>query len=246
MILYPAIDIRGGRCVRLIQGDYNRETIFGNDPVEVALRWVNEGATWLHLVDLDGAKSGKPINLSVVKAICQAVSVPCQLGGGIRTESDLDAVFDSGIARAIVGTRAIEDPSRFAKWCHAHPGKVALGLDVKDGFPAANGWLEMGGRTLDDLVCDVTSLPLAAVIFTDITRDGTLTGCNILATGNLANKMKHPVIASGGICDMHEIKALANLGVSGAILGRSLYEGTIKLPDALKLALTVGLGPNGR
>jgi len=117
---------------------------------------------------------------------------------------------------------------------------------VKDGLPAANGWLEMGGRTLDDLVCDVTSLPLAAVIFTDITRDGTLTGCNILATGNLANKMKHPVIASGGICDMHEIKALANLGVSGAILGRSLYEGSIKLPDALKLALTVGLGPNGR
>ncbi len=246
MILYPAIDIRGGRCVRLIQGDYNRETIFGNDPVEVAKRWANEGATWLHLVDLDGAKAGKPINLEVVKSICRAVSIPCQLGGGIRTESDLDSVFNSGIARAIVGTRAIEDPLRFANWCNANPGKVALGLDVKDGLPAANGWLAMGGRTMDDLIADVTSLPLAAVIFTDISKDGTLAGCNIMATGQLAHKLNHPVIASGGICQLEEIRDLANRGVSGAILGRSLYEGTILLPEALKLALTVGSVPKSR
>ncbi len=246
MILYPAIDIRAGHCVRLIQGDYNRETIFGIDPVEVAQKWVNAGATWLHLVDLDGAKSGKPINLEVVRAICRAVPVPCQLGGGIRTESDLESVFGSGVARAIVGTRAIDDPLRFAKWCNTYPGKIALGLDVKDGIPAANGWLEKGGRTLDDLIEDVTKLPLASVIFTDISRDGTLTGCNILATGQLAQRLKHEVIASGGICSLNEIQDLANLGVAGAILGRSLYEGAINLSEALDLALTVGLAPKSR
>lgn len=238
MILYPAIDIRGGCCVRLIQGDYNRETVFGHDPSQVARRWVDEGAQWLHLVDLDGAKAGKPINLEVVRQICKSVQVPCQLGGGIRTESDLDAVFEAGIQRAIVGTRAIEDPERFGKWCHAFPGQIALGLDVKNGRPAANGWLEEGGRSLEDLIRDVSKLPLAAVIFTDISRDGTLTGCNIPATAELATKLSHPVIASGGIRDKEEIRELSLKGVSGAILGRSLYEGTIRFQEALNLAQT--------
>ncbi len=236
MILYPAIDIRGGCCVRLIQGDYNRETIFGQNPSLVAKRWVDEGAQWLHLVDLDGAKAGKPINLEVVRQICKTVGVPCQLGGGIRSETDLEAVFEAGITRAIVGTRAIEDPNRFARWCNAFPGKVALGLDVKNGRPAANGWLEEGGRSMEDLIGDVSKLPLAAVIFTDISRDGTLSGCNISATADLAAKLAHPVIASGGIRDKEEIRDLSQKGVSGAILGRSLYEGTIHLPEALILA----------
>jgi phosphoribosylformimino-5-aminoimidazole carboxamide ribotide isomerase len=238
MILYPAIDIRGGCCVRLIQGDYNRETVFGQDPSQVAKRWVDEGAGWLHLVDLDGAKAGRPVNLEVIRKICNSVPVPCQLGGGIRSESDLDAVFEAGITRAIVGTRAIEDPERFARWCFAFPGKVALGLDVKNGRPAANGWLEEGGRSMEELIMDVSKLPLAGVIFTDISRDGTLTGCNIPATAELAAKLPHPVIASGGIRDQEEIRELSRRGVSGAILGRSLYEGTIRLHEALNLAQT--------
>lgn len=235
MILFPAIDIRGGRCVRLIQGDYQRETVFGLDPVVIAKKWVEQGATWLHLVDLDGAREGKPVNLEVVARIVKETGVPCQLGGGFRTDADLENGLRIGLARIIVGTRAIEDPLKFSQWSQSHPGKIALGLDVKNGRPAAHGWLEEGGRSMEDLLEDVGRLPLGAIIFTDISRDGTMGGCNIEATVALSQKCKHPVIASGGIARQEELISLANQGVYGAILGRSLYEGSIQLPAALKM-----------
>jgi len=235
MILLPAIDIRGGRCVRLIQGDYQRETVFGNDPVAIAEKWVGQGAEWLHIVDLDGAKEGRPVNLAIIAKMVAAAKVPCQLGGGFRTEADLEAGFAAGLNRIIVGTRAIEDPDRFAWWVHSYPEKIVLGLDVKNGRPAAHGWLEEGARSLDDLLADVKDLPLAGIVFTDISRDGTMTGCNIEATVDMARRSPHPVIASGGIARANELTELAGRGVYGAILGRSLYDGSIDLHEALKL-----------
>lgn len=234
MILFPAIDIRDGKCVRLVQGDYSRETVFANDPVEMAKRWESEGASWLHLVDLDGAKAGQPVNLGVVERIVQAVSIPCQLGGGFRKDEHLKLGFSVGLSRIIVGTRAIEDPDRFVSWVQAHPGKIALGLDVKNGRPAAHGWLEEGGKTTEELLALVQPLPLAAIIFTDVSRDGMMKGCNGEGTVQMSHKTKHPVIASGGIATLEELLELSNRGVYGAILGRSLYEGAIRLPEALK------------
>jgi phosphoribosylformimino-5-aminoimidazole carboxamide ribotide isomerase len=234
VILYPAIDLRGGRCVRLRQGDYAQETVFGDDPAAIARRWVDQGATFLHLVDLDGAREGRPINGEAVRAIVRSAGVPCQLGGGIREDAHLDEVLSWGIARVILGSKALENPG----WCeakaYAHPGKIALGVDARDGMVAVHGWLKTSDVSARDLVTRAASWPLAAVIYTDISRDGMMQGANVESTAALSRAVPHlHVIASGGVTTLDDLKRLHAAGVPGAIIGRALYEGRIALRDAV-------------
>lgn len=235
MLIYPAIDLRGGRCVRLRQGDYSQETVFGDDPAAVARRWVDQGATFLHLVDLDGAREGRPANGESVRRIVQAARVPCQLGGGIRTDENIADVLSWGVSRVILGTKALRDPDWCRKAAHAHPGQVALGVDARDGMVAVEGWLETSAVTALDLVRRLADSPLAAVIYTDISRDGMMQGANVEATAALARAVPHlHVIASGGVTTLDDLKRLHAAGVGGAIVGRALYEGTIDLSAAIR------------
>lgn len=229
MKLFPAIDIRGGQCVRLRQGDYNQETVFDADPVAVAKRWVSQGARFLHLVDLDGAKAGRPLNRDVIAAIAQSCGVPCQVGGGLRDEASLRAILDSGVARAIVGTQALKDPDWFARMAQAFPERLVLGLDARDGMVATAGWLEVSTVPAVDFVRQFDALPIAAIVYTDIAKDGMMQGPNIEATAEVQAATRHLVIASGGIANADDVLRLAQRGIAGCILGRSLYEGTVHL-----------------
>lgn len=231
MELLPAIDIRGGRCVRLRQGDYGQETIYGDDPVAMAQRWVEEGADWLHLVDLDGAKAGRPINTEVIRRLVAAVSVPCELGGGLRSEEGLEAALELGVQRAIVGTQAVKDPDWFAAMVARFPNQLVLGLDARAGKVATAGWLDQSEVAATDLAGRFRDLPLAAIVYTDIARDGMLTGPNVDATCELQQATPHLVIASGGIAVEEDVITLAHRGIRACILGRSLYEGTLHLPS---------------
>ncbi|WP_165072520.1 1-(5-phosphoribosyl)-5-[(5-phosphoribosylamino)methylideneamino]imidazole-4-carboxamide isomerase [Paludisphaera rhizosphaerae] len=236
MQVIPAIDLRGGLCVRLRQGDYDRETVFGDDPAAMAGRWVSEGATRIHLVDLDGAKAGKPVNVEAVRSIVAAVGVPCQLGGGVRDEKTIDAWLDAGLDRVIVGTQALRDPSWFRSMAEKHPGRLVLGLDARDGMVATDGWLETSDVSAAELAATFDALPLAAIIYTDIARDGTLEGPNLDATAALCRRVKTPVIASGGVGEITDVDRLATLPVAGCIVGRALYEGKFSLKDAVERA----------
>jgi phosphoribosylformimino-5-aminoimidazole carboxamide ribotide isomerase len=234
MQVIPAIDLRGGRCVRLVQGDYDRETIFGDDPAEMAARWVAEGATRLHLVDLDGAKAGRPVNVDAVRSILASVGdVPCQIGGGIRDDETADEWLRAGIERVIVGTQALKDPAWFRALVEKHPRRVVLGLDARDGRVATDGWLDVSNVVAVSLAEQFDDLPLAAVVYTDIARDGMLDGPNLAATGALAARLKAPVIASGGVGSLADLARLATLPIAGCIVGRALYEGRFTLRDAL-------------
>ncbi|WP_391732820.1 1-(5-phosphoribosyl)-5-[(5-phosphoribosylamino)methylideneamino]imidazole-4-carboxamide isomerase [Tautonia sociabilis] len=232
MQVIPAIDLRGGRCVRLRQGDYDRETVFGEDPAAMAGHWQQEGATRLHLVDLDGAKTGRPANVEVVRAILDRVGIPCQLGGGVRTRETLEAWLDAGLDRVIVGTQALKDPDWFAQMAERHPGRLVLGLDARDGRVATEGWLDVSTVEATELAGRFDGLPLAAVIYTDIARDGMLEGPNLEATEALASRLKTPVIASGGVGSLEDIQRLATLPVAGVIVGRALYDGRFRLSEA--------------
>ncbi|APW63338.1 1-(5-phosphoribosyl)-5-[(5-phosphoribosylamino)methylideneamino]imidazole-4-carboxamide isomerase [Paludisphaera borealis] len=236
MQVIPAIDLRGGLCVRLRQGDYDRETVFGDDPAAMAARWESEGATRIHLVDLDGAKAGSPVNVDSVRAIIRAVSVPCQLGGGVRDERTIAAWLDAGIERVIVGTQALRDPEWFRTMAETFPGRLILGLDARDGRVATDGWLETSNVTAPLLAEQFDDLPLAAIIYTDIARDGTLEGPNLESTGALCRHVKTPVIASGGVGGLVDIERLATLPVVGCIVGRALYEGNFSLTEAVARA----------
>jgi len=236
MQVIPAIDLRGGFCVRLRQGDYDQETIFGEDPAAMAARWESEGASRIHLVDLDGAKTGTPVNVESVRAILQTVSVPCQLGGGVRDERTIAAWLDAGLERVIVGTQALRDPAWFREMALKYPGRLALGLDARNGKVATDGWLETSDTAATDLAEQFDDLPMAAIIYTDIARDGTLEGPNRDATGALCRRVKTPVIASGGVGGLIDIERLATLPVAGCIVGRALYEGKFSLADALAKA----------
>jgi len=236
MQVIPAIDLRGGFCVRLRQGDYDQETIFGEDPAAMAARWESEGASRIHLVDLDGAKTGTPVNVESVRAILQTVSVPCQLGGGVRDERTIAAWLDAGLERVIVGTQALRDPAWFREMALKYPGRLALGLDARNGKVATDGWLETSDTAATDLAEQFDDLPMAAIIYTDIARDGTLEGPNHDATGALCRRVKTPVIASGGVGGLIDIERLATLPVAGCIVGRALYEGKFSLADALAKA----------
>ena len=196
MLIIPAIDLRGGRCVRLRQGDYAQETVFGDDPAAMARHWVEQGAKYLHLVDLDGAKDGKPTNVEAIRAIVATAGVPCQLGGGLRSEADLERGFGLGLDRLIVGTGALKSPDWFALMARKYPGRLLLGLDVKNGRVAVEGWLEVADYRAIDLVQRFESLPLAGVICTDIQRDGMLQGPNVESLRELLNATRLPVIAS--------------------------------------------------
>ena len=232
MQVIPAIDLRGGRCVRLVQGDFDRETIFGDDPAAMALRWVAEGAERLHLVDLDGAKTGRPANVDAVRSILSAVNIPCQIGGGIRDDAAAAAWLEAGIERVIVGTQALRDPAWFRALSLRFPNRVVLGLDARDGHVATDGWLDVSSVLAVSLAVQFDDLPLGAVIYTDIACDGMLTGPNLVATRQLADRIKTPVIASGGVGSLEDITRLAELPIAGCIVGRALYDVRFRLSDA--------------
>jgi phosphoribosylformimino-5-aminoimidazole carboxamide ribotide isomerase len=233
MLIIPAIDIRGGKCVRLRQGDYAQETIFSDDPVAIAKDWVDQGATMLHLVDLDGAKAGRPVNTSVIADICQAARVPCQLGGGLRTDEGVRQAIDVGVARAIIGTAALREPEWFARLVVSLPNQLVLGLDAKNGKVATEGWLDVSSIDAVHLAERYRDLPLAGIVYTDIAKDGMMQGPNVEMTAALARSSPHLVIASGGVSTDDDVLALQRSGVRACILGRSLYEGTIQLPQLL-------------
>jgi phosphoribosylformimino-5-aminoimidazole carboxamide ribotide isomerase len=236
MLIYPAIDLLNGRCVRLRQGDYSRETVFSVDPAAVARQWVDQGATRLHIVDLDGARAGKPVNGTVIRQIVEAAGVPCQLGGGIRTDADLSAVFDWGVQWAVLGTRALQDPAWVRSMAAKFPQRIVLGVDAKNGFVAMEGWLEVSKVKAIDLAKQVSDSPLAAVIYTDIAKDGMMSGPNFEALAEMQSAVKLPVIASGGVSTLNHVKRLADSGTYGCIIGRALYEGAIDLRAACNVA----------
>jgi len=232
--IWPAIDLRGGKCVRLQQGDYRRETVFGEDPASMARHWVELGAECLHLVDLEGARSGQPANLASVEAILAAVAVPCQLGGGIRTEETICRLLGMGVARLVVGTQALRQPEWFRQMCHQFPGKLVLGIDARGGRVATEGWLQTSEVSALELARRYASLPLAAIVYTDIAADGMLAGPNFSAMAEMQRAVGLPVIASGGVTTVEDVARLAEIPMAGCIIGRALYEGTLSLPEAIR------------
>ncbi len=237
MVIYPAIDIRRGRCVRLFQGDPERETVYGDNPLEMALRWQSKGARWIHVVDLDGAFSGEPIAREIVLRIARLLEIPIQVGGGVRSDDDVVRYLEGGVARVIVGTKALEDLAWFSRLCERFPERIALGLDARDGLVAVRGWRETTSVHVEHILEGMRDLPLAAVIYTDIGRDGTHRGVNVAATEKVVGWSGSPVIASGGVTAMGDIEALMPLvkkGLNGVIIGRALYDGTLDLGDLLR------------
>ena len=236
MQIWPAIDLRGGKCVRLRQGDYQRQTVYGDDPAEMARRFIREGATCLHLVDLDGAKDGSSANLPAALAILAAVEIPCELGGGIRDEAAIQRLLNLGLSRLVIGTRALKEPDWFRGVCRRFPGQLALGIDAKNGLVATDGWLQTSTTSAVELARQFAGEPLAAVIYTDIAKDGMLQGPNLAAMGEMNAAAECDVIASGGVTTAEDVRKLAALGLAGCIIGRALYEGTLTLKSALEAA----------
>ncbi|MHC8945676.1 1-(5-phosphoribosyl)-5-[(5-phosphoribosylamino)methylideneamino]imidazole-4-carboxamide isomerase [Advenella incenata] len=241
MLLIPAIDLKDGRCVRLRQGDLQDATIFSEDPVTVAEQWYDQGARRLHLVDLNGAVAGKPKNEDVIRAIVRAVGddIPVQIGGGIRDLDTIERYLDFGIEYVIIGTAAVKDPGFLQDACSAFPGNIIVGLDARDGKVATDGWSKLTKHDVLDLGRKFEDYGVESIIYTDIGRDGMLTGVNIEATVRLAQHVRIPVIASGGVTDLTDIEALCEVepeGVEGVILGRSIYEGTLDFQAAQEMA----------
>ncbi len=234
MILYPAIDLKDGQCVRLLKGDMDSATVFGDDPARQAARFEAAGCEWLHLVDLNGAFAGRPVNAAAVEAILARVSVPVQLGGGIRDMATIETWLGKGLARVILGTVAVEDPGLVRDAARAFPGRIAVGLDAIDGRVATRGWAEKTDRLAADLALEFEDAGVAALVYTDIDRDGAMGGPNIAATEALARSVTIPVIASGGVSSLADLRALRDTGViAGAISGRALYDGALDLREAL-------------
>ena len=239
MLIIPAIDLKDGKCVRLRQGRAEDVTVFGDDPAAMGLKWQAAGAQLLHVVDLDGAFSSRPQNLESIRRLRQALSIPIELGGGIRTLDTIAAYIDLGIDRLILGTVALKDPDLAARACADYPGRIIFGLDAKDGLLAVEGWTETSQKTALDAAQALARLKPAAFIYTDIARDGVKRGVNIPATRALAEAVDIPVIASGGVSCLDDIRALLPLealGVMGVITGRALYDGSLDLAEAIRLA----------
>jgi len=237
-IIYPAIDIRGGKCVRLVQGDYNRETVYNDDPVAVAQEWEAQGARWVHLVDLDGAKAGRPVNDELIGRIASALRVPVQVGGGLRAEADVDRLLGLGVSRVILGTAAIEDRAFVRRVLERHGDRIAIGIDARDGLVATRGWLETSAVKAEDLAVELAGEGAQTFIFTDISRDGMMGGPNVEAIVRLAKLSGRTVIASGGVSKLEDLARLAGHaadGVGGAIVGKALYTGGIRLAEAAAL-----------
>ena len=236
MRVWPAIDLRGGKCVRLKQGDYQRETVYGDDPAAMARQWVGQGARCLHLVDLDGARDGSTANYEAVRQIVTAIDVPCELGGGIRDEETIAKYLKLGLTRLVVGTRALKEPDWFRQMCRRFPKQLALGIDAKGGLVATDGWLNTSTTSAIEMARQFAAEPLAAIIYTDISRDGMLQGPNLAALAEMDAVVEVPVIASGGVTTAADVRELAKIGLDGCIIGRALYEGTLTLADALAAA----------
>jgi phosphoribosylformimino-5-aminoimidazole carboxamide ribotide isomerase len=236
VILFPAIDLKEGRCVRLVQGDMAQATVFNDDPAAQGEAFASQGFAWLHVVDLDGAFAGRPMNAAAVEAILERVSIPVQLGGGIRDLRTVEGWLAKGIARVIIGTAAVRDPDFVREAARLHPGRVAVGIDAKDGRVAVEGWAQTSSMTAEDLGRRFEDAGVAAIVYTDIARDGILTGLNIPATLALAQAVSIPVIASGGLASMADIERLLEpdcARLAGAITGRALYDGRIDPAEAL-------------
>ena len=238
MILFPAIDLKEGRCVRLIQGDMNQATVFNDDPAAQAAAFADQGFEWLHVVDLDGAFAGKPMNARAVEAILARVSIPVQLGGGIRDMTTVEGWLDKGVARVIIGTAAVRDPDFVRAAARRHPEKIAVGIDAKDGRVAVEGWAQTATMTAAEVGRRFEGAGVAAIVYTDILRDGVLKGLNIPMTLGLARAVRIPVIASGGLASITDIERLLQPDcavLAGAITGRALYDGRIDPRAALAL-----------
>jgi phosphoribosylformimino-5-aminoimidazole carboxamide ribotide isomerase len=236
VILYPAIDLKDGLCVRLLRGDMAKVTVFNRDPAEQARQFADAGAQWVHVVDLDGAFAGKPKNAAAVEAILKTGGTKLQLGGGIRDRATVKAWLDKGVTRVVLGTAAVKDPDLVKAACKEFPGRVVLGIDARQGNAAVEGWAETSKISALDLARRFADVGAAAIVYTDIERDGALAGVNLIATAELARAVKIPVIASGGIASLDDIAALKAEGIPGAILGRALYDGRVDLKSALALA----------
>lgn len=237
MEIIPAIDLLGGKCVRLYQGDYNQSQVFDENPVAVARQWAEQGSTRLHLVDLDGAKTGEPVNLASIEAIVRAINIPVQVGGGLRDRQRVADLLAVGVQRVILGTVAVENPDLVAQLCQEFPGQIVVGIDARNGKVATRGWLETSEVEATQLARQMAVRGAAAIIYTDIHRDGTLQGPNLEALRELAEVVAIPVIASGGVSsvtDLLNLLALEPLGVKGAIVGRALYTGEVSLVEALR------------
>jgi phosphoribosylformimino-5-aminoimidazole carboxamide ribotide isomerase len=233
--LYPAIDIHQGRCVRLTQGDYATANVYDESPANAARRWVEAGATHLHVVDLDGAKAGYPVNLEAIAAITAAVSIPIQLGGGIRSHANVATVRQLGVTRVIIGTKAVQSPEFVAELVAQHGDAIIVGVDARDGFVQTAGWLDGSQVSASDLVAQMRELGVARVIYTDISRDGTLSEPNYAATASLLHPAGPKINASGGVSHVDQLVTLARLGIHGVIVGKALYTGAIALPNAFAL-----------
>lgn len=239
MILYPAIDLKDGQCVRLYQGEMGKATVFSNSPADQAASFEQSGFSWLHIVDLNGAFEGKPVNESAVKSILARVKMPVQLGGGIRDLNMIATWLDAGVSRVILGTIALKNPLLVKEACRQFPGQVAVGIDAKGGKVAVNGWAEVSDQPATELAKKFEDVGVSAIIYTDISKDGAMGGPNFDETVKLAEEISTPVIASGGISSVDDIrryKEFAYAGIEGCILGRALYEGAIKPEEALKVA----------
>ena len=239
MIIYPAIDLKGGKCVRLYKGDMNQDTIYNDDPGAQALEWARAGFSWIHVVDLDGAVGGKPANQPAVKAILEAVDIPLQLGGGIRTMEQIDHWLQEGVSRVILGTIAVRDPDLVKEACNQFPGQIVVGIDARRGKVAVEGWVEESDMDATELAKMFEDAGVAAIVYTDIDRDGTGEGVNAISTLSLAHSTSIPVIASGGvgsIKDLELVRDAAKHGIEGVIVGKALYDGRITPEEALQIA----------
>ena len=234
MEIIPAIDLRNGKCVRLYQGDYGKETVFSNKPVEIALRWQSEGARRIHIVDLDGAARGEPGNLETIEDMIAAIDIPVQFGGGIRSIETIEQLFAAGVERAILGTVAVEKPDLVKEACQRFGDRIIISIDARDRWVATRGWLQKSTVTASELANRMADLGVKRFIYTDISRDGTLTSPNFEAIAELLSQVNVPVIAAGGISSVYHMTRLAELGVEGAIVGKAIYTGDVKLGEAFK------------
>ena len=245
MVIFPAIDIRGGKCVRLFKGDFAQETVFSDKPEEMAAKWEAQGGKFLHLVDLDGALAGKSVNLAVVKTIVDTVRIPVELGGGIRTMENIDEVLSLGVQRVILGSVAVKNPALVKEACQKYGDRVVVGIDAKDGIVAVDGWGVSGDVEVTVLAKEMAKAGVKTIIYTDISRDGTLSGVNVEATARLARESGIKVVASGGVKSLDDIKALLPYekdGIEGVIVGKSIYTGSLDLQEAVALVESAGTG----
>jgi len=234
MIVIPAVDIKGGRCVRLYQGKMDEETVYGDDPAAMAKKWESLGALLLHIVDLDGAVGGEPVNRNVIKNIVEELSIPCELGGGIRDMATIEAYIEMGLDRVVLGTAAVKDPDLVNEASKKFPGKIVVGIDAKGGRVAIEGWTETTDLDAVEMARQFEDMGVRAINYTDISRDGAMVGPNIDATSEMVRAVEIPVIAAGGVTRMEDLIALAKTGVEGAITGKAIYEGTIDLKGAIE------------